>query len=330
MCHFSLPSFVLLVLAVFPSALVAQQNSVVRGTVVQQQLEAGSFFVYVPKNRVRPTNVLVICHGTIGPRETALTTARIFINRWLKFSEQTGVILVAPAFDVANYASGENAPGGTAWGYRALDGRIFSSDQFVDAIVEKIKIIDTNYDGKFYLYGHSAGAQFANHYLMVHPERLNGVVLSAPAIYAMPDPNAVWPNGLKARTRILQWGNQTKKFEISHQPETIIAAVQLPIAVVVGTRDTEFMSEKPQQGGSNRLVRGQHYVQQMQRFAAANGVASNIGFVAVKGIGHDSAGLTVTARKALMVMGQKNAAKANSPRAAEPNRDKKKQADGDE
>ncbi len=313
MCYFSLPPVVLLLLAFFGSTLVAQENAVVRGTVVPQQVEAGSFYAYVPKNRKQPTNVLVICHGTIGPRETAIKTAWKFINRWLKFSEETGVILLAPAFDVVNYASGENAPGGAAWGYRALDGRIFSSDLFVDALVEKIKIVDADYDGKFYLYGHSAGAQFANHYLMVHPQRLNGVVLSAPAIYAMPDPNTVWPNGLKARTRMLQWGNQTKKFEISHQPETVVAAVQLPIAVVVGTRDTEFMSDKPQQGGSNRFVRGQHYVNQMQRFAASNGVASNIGFVAVKGIGHDSAGLTETAIEALMVMGQQNAAKAKSP-----------------
>lgn len=308
-------AIVLMVVVAGSSQIVAQETAVVRGQVVQQKIEAGSFFVYVPKTRVQPTNVLVICHGTIGPQETALKTARIFIKRWLKFSEHTGVVLVAPAFDIANYASGETAPGGPAWGYRALDGRIFTSDQFVHAIVDQVKILDANYDGKFYLYGHSAGAQFANHYLMVHPHRLNGVVLSAPAIYAMPDPNTGWPNGLKPRRRMLQWGSQSKPFEISHEPETIVAAVQIPIAVVVGTRDTKFMSDKPQQGGATRFVRGQHYVKEIKRFAAENGVAANIGFVPVKGIGHDSAGLTKTAAESLMTMGKTVA--ANNQKKAE-------------
>ena len=183
--------------------------------------------------------------------------------------------------------------------------------------MDKVKILDANYDGKFYLYGHSAGAQFANHYLMVHPHRLQGIVLSAPAIFAMPDPKTVWPNGLKARRRILNWGNQSTQFEISHEPETIAAAVQLPIAVVVGTRDTKFMSDKPQQGGSTRFVRGQHYVKEMRRFAKEQGVAANIGFVPVQGIGHDSAGLTNVSGTALLAMVQAASDERKKPDAAE-------------
>ena len=128
--------------------------------------------------------------------------------------------MIAPAFDIENYASDENAPGGSAWGYRALDGHTATSDEFVHLIVDRFKKLDAKYDGKFYLYGHSGGAQFANHYLVVHPDRLHGVVLSTPAIYAMPDPDTPWPVGMQARKRTLKWGNVEEVFEISHKVET--------------------------------------------------------------------------------------------------------------
>ena len=124
----------------------------------------------------------------------------------------------------------------------------------------------------------------------------------------MPDLATPWPYGLAERGRVLQWGNQAKPFQIKHDLTTIVEAVQIPIAVIVGTGDTAFLSNKPQQGGTNRFVRGQRYVAMMRRFAVSNNVNSNIEFVPVKRVGHDSSGLTAMAEKALMVMGQQNAA----------------------
>lgn len=284
----------------------AQGTSIRRGVVTQEQIPAGQFFQYIPRKQTRSTNVLVICHGSIeGEGSTALDSARTFINRWLTFSEYTGLVLVAPAFDVENYASGGNAPGGDAWGYRALDGRTTTSDEFVHLIVDRFTELDPKYDGKFYLYGHSGGAQFANHYLVVHPHRLNGVVLSAPSIYAMPDPDTPWPAGMKSRKRVLKWGNVEKVFEISHKVETWVEAVQLPIVVVIGTADNDRISDQPQQGGWSRLDRAQHYVKQMSAFAAAHDVQSGVQLVTVPNVPHSSSRLTESAAKAILAMGQR-------------------------
>ena len=157
------------------------QANVVRGKIIEQRNSAGQFHVYIPTRVVPNVDVLVICHGTIE-KANAFETSKVFLERWIKLSEQTGIVLIAPAFDVRNYASGKNVPGGAAWGYRALDGRNTTPDKFIHQILDQLKNVAPKYDGKFYLYGHSAGAQFANHYLVVHPTRLNGVILSAPAI----------------------------------------------------------------------------------------------------------------------------------------------------
>ena len=241
-----------LIFLIATSENVAGQQ-IVRGKVIQQQNEGGTFQVYLPKKVVSDVEVLVICHGTIE-KENAVKTSRKFIDRWLKLSELTGVVLVAPAFDKRNYASGKNVPGGAAWGYRSLDGRTTKPDEFVHSILKQLKKLAPSYDEKFYLYGHSAGAQFANHYLMVHPDRLKGVILSAPAIYAMPDFDTVWPNGLKQRERVLDWGDGPHPFKISHEKKKIVKAVQVPIAVVIGAKDTKHMSDKPQRAGQRVLL----------------------------------------------------------------------------
>lgn len=302
----NLRCFVLVLAVVANSGSVgfAQDTRIQRGAVTQLRIDAGEFFQYVPQKRSRVTNVLVICHGSIAGSNTAAQSAKTFIDRWLQFSEHTGIVLVAPAFDVENYASGGTAPGGSAWGYRALDGRTTPSDEFVHQIVDRFKEIDSDYDGKFYLYGHSAGGQFANHYLVVHPKRLHGVVLSAPAIYAMPDPDAVWPAGMKARKRTLRLVNVEKVFEISHKVETWVDAVQLPVAVVIGTSDTDELSDQPQQGGWSRLDRAQHYTREMGRFASEQKVKSGVRLIAVPNVGHSSSRLTNTAGQALLSMFQ--------------------------
>lgn len=273
-----------------------------RGAVTNERVRAGEYFQYVPRKRSGKTNVLVICHGSIDPPQTASVVARRFIDRWRRFAEHTGCLLVAPAFDIHNYASDQNAPGGSAWGYRALDGRETPSDEFVHMILDTISQIDAEYDGTFFLYGHSAGGQFANHYLVVHPQRLNGVVLSAPAIYAMPDPDATWPTGMKERRRVLQWGNVEKVFEISHKVETWVQAAQVPLTVVIGTDDIKKLGNQPQQGGWTRVDRARHYVKQMKSFASDHGVSPGVSIVTVPGVGHDSARLTNTAGAEMLSM----------------------------
>jgi pimeloyl-ACP methyl ester carboxylesterase len=58
-----------------------------------------------------------------------------------------------------------------------LFGRQVDADEFVGAVVDEVAnehVCDFN--GRFSLHGHSAGAQFAARYLVAHPERLDAVV----------------------------------------------------------------------------------------------------------------------------------------------------------
>lgn len=292
--------FYLVLLSLFAGA--AAEGDGLEARVERIRIEAGEFLQYVPRRTDGPPRVLVLCHGSVAESSTAARSASTFIERWIAFSQRTGLVLVAPIFDVNNYASGSNAPGGSAWGYRALDGRKSPPDAFVHAIVDRMRTPHPDYDGRFYLYGHSAGGQFANHYLAIHPQRLRGVVLSAPAIYAMPDANAPWPLGMGARRRTLQWGSTEKIFEITPDIATLVDSVQLPVAVVIGTDDTARLSNQPQQGGWTRFDRARHYVDRMAQFADGHAVRSGVRLVPVPNVGHSSKRLTPVAQRALEAM----------------------------
>jgi pimeloyl-ACP methyl ester carboxylesterase len=79
-------------------------------------------------------------------------------------------------------------------GYRALAGKEIGADELVDGIVGQYRA-QLGGEERFYLYGHSAGGQFAGRYAVRHPDHLKALVLSAPGRYAFPDPQAPWPYG---------------------------------------------------------------------------------------------------------------------------------------
>lgn len=84
--------------------------------------------------------------------------------------------------------------------------------QYVNRLVDRsASPLIPGFDGRFLLHGHSAGGQFAARYLVTHPSRLRGVILSAPSTYPFPDPTVVWPNGMGATKRDAQSGGRAGK-----------------------------------------------------------------------------------------------------------------------
>ena len=296
-----LRTLLILLLVFDPAAVSAQVPFVVGrgefGRVVARSVEGGLYLQYVPRRPTRPLKVLVICHGTPDQRFPALAAAGTFIQRWIPLAERFGIVLIAPAFDDENYGS-LNAPDG--WGYRALVGRTTNADEFVIQIVDQYAMVDGTYDGKIYLYGHSAGGQFANRFVIAHPDRVNAAVISSAKWYAMPDPTVRWPNGTQTRKQQLQWGGIEKQVEIIPDPVYWQVAARLPITVVVGERDTEQYENAANQGGTTRIERGLHWVNQMNALATTDGGPQRYRFILVPGIGHDSKRLTPACMQAFM------------------------------
>lgn len=159
-----------------------------RGQIVRKQISVGTFFQYVP--RASPRGILVVAHGTTQAGDDVPALAEKFLTRWTKFAEAQKLIILAPAFgdDFGSIDGGQ--PGVPPGGYRGLFGKEIGADEFVERIVEPYGKLVPGASGRFYLYGHSAGGQFANRYCVRHPERVQGAVLSAPGRFAFPDATA--------------------------------------------------------------------------------------------------------------------------------------------
>ena len=148
----------------------------------------GNFAYYIP---ARPQGVLVLGHcypWPDGSRSSSQLAGHVkeYAERWRIFADVHRLIILVPAFGSGDFIE-----------YRNLFGKQVNADEFVNHLVDQYGYAFINsFDGRFYLYGHSAGGQFANRYTVVHPQRLKGVVLSAPGRYAYPDPSIPWPYGM--------------------------------------------------------------------------------------------------------------------------------------
>ena len=272
----------------------ARAARLMRSPSVRRSLEYGDYFEYLPKRA--STGILVLAHGSVDsePRERNVDQiAEQFARRWSDFADEHGLIVVAPVFG-PSFGSWIGEPSVALGGYRALEGRNIGADEFVHRIVDQYKDRLGGSD-RFYLYGHSAGGQFANRYAVRHPERLKGLILSAPGRYAFPDPSAPWPYGEK------QVSAKPKSGYASHairpDPDGWVKAAGLPITVVVGGADTEPQVPRAAHPGSTRVDYARSWVDAMSRLVPEG--KSRIRLVVVPGIGHSSSKLTPTCQQAL-------------------------------
>jgi pimeloyl-ACP methyl ester carboxylesterase len=265
-----------------------------RGTIVHRTLTHGEYMEYVPRGTTR--GILVIAHGsTEGERseQDLRKLAETFLRRWVRFADDHGLIAVAPVFD-HNFGSWVSEPGIILGGYRGLAGKEIGADEFVDRIVDQYRQQVDSVE-RFYLYGHSAGGQFAGRYAVRHPDRLKALILSAPGRYAFPDPQAPWPYGQKEVT--VRVSPEAAPQVIRPDRDGWRKAAALPITVVVGTVDTEPQPPRAGHVGKTRVDYARQWVEAMTRIAPEG--KSRIRLVTVPGIGHSSSGLTWACQKAL-------------------------------
>lgn len=269
-----------------------------RGAIVVEAVEHGRYVQYVPRDCGEGWRMAVLVHGMLGLDEDAVDVARRFIERWTSAADEHNIILVAPAFDQKNFG-GRRGPGG---GYRGLFGREIGADAFVNEIVDQYKALSTEYDGRFYLYGHSAGGQFVSRYVVRHPRRVIAAVISAAGTYAFPNPEVAWTNGMKPLVRSMRWpgSDETRHISITPDPTGWVEAATLPITVVVGTEDTGLLPGIDGQEGKTRIQRARRWVRAMNRLARERERTGRVRVVLVEGVGHNSADLTGTCIDALL------------------------------
>ena len=272
--------------------LASEQGGIVLKTVVY-----GQYHQYIAHGALEKFTVLVVNHGMFSDKETATGASYNTLKIWRKFADEHKLILVAPVFDNENYAATVNGAGNG--GYRGLFGRKVGADIFLHNIIDEYKAAQKSYDGRFYLYGHSAGAQFANRYLVRHPHRVIATSFSAPAWFALPSNKDKWPLGMAKRQYTAYWPgeNAGQAIDIRPQVSTWLAATQIPVEVVVGELDLDKMRHVEGIGGDTHVDRAKFWVGSMNKLAQEHGRRGEVRLNIVSGVGHNYGKLARVSQK---------------------------------
>lgn len=275
----------------------AQKLASEQGDIVLKAVAFGQYHQYIAEGALDKFTVLVVNHGMFSDKETAVRASYNTLKIWRKFADEHKLIVVAPVFDNENYAATVNGAGNG--GYRGLFGRKVGADIFLHEIIDEYKAAKKSYDGRFYLYGHSAGAQFTNRYLVRHPHRVIATSFSAPAWFALPSSEHKWPLGMAKRKYTAYWPGENAGQAIDIRPlvSTWLTATQIPVEVVVGELDLDKMRHVDGIGGDTHVDRAKFWVESMNKFAQEHGRKGNVQLNIVSGVGHNYGKLARVSQK---------------------------------
>ncbi|MEW5867865.1 MAG: alpha/beta fold hydrolase [Chloroflexota bacterium] len=271
------------------------------GQAVEGEDVFGAFYAYVPIPVPEHPEILVLAHGTPPENETAESNAQYYLANWIDFAEKHGFILIAPAFNQEDFSSrqGDHALSG----YRGLFGREIGADEWVLRLVKGYQQALGLASEPFYLYGHSAGGQFAGRFLVAHPEAIKRAVITSAATYPQPTTQVAWPFGMGELHAEIEWDAEiTRRVDIVPDQQKWLAATQVPLTVIVGLNDTAELPAAliPGQKGKNRYTIARNWIRDMAAFAEANGLESHFNLEIIPGQGHSMLGLISYSQKALV------------------------------
>ena len=247
----------------------------------------GDHYIYFPS--FIPKNILVVAHGMYGENESAKEVAKRFIERWMSYADEHGLIVIAPVFDDERFGALSQGYGG----YRGLFGKHVSADKFVNNLVNQYTQNTSEKSEKFYLYGHSAGGQFTNRYVVTHPQKIIKAVVSAAGRFSYPDKKVTWPYGAGNLTKTIYWDNgyTSQNVEITKTLSNYALAAS-KVTIVVGSADIESQPSRPGHVGTTRIEFAQSWARSMNNTANAYNMPATIEVRVIDGIGHNSRRLT--------------------------------------
>ena len=213
----------------------------------QRKKRSMKTLVYLPGNFSPDLPVVMVMHGVARDPWA-------YMESWIGLAERYGFILTIPEFSRADWPTtyaynlgNVRTRGGKnraveLWSFTALDN-VF------DAICERFALSANC----FYLYGHSAGAQFVHRYMLhTGAPRVKRAVAANAGWYLLPSKSAVFPYGTS---------------DLSIDQEAIEAALKTPLTILLGKNDNEpnsrdlRVTEEAMAQGPHRLARGLNFIE---------------------------------------------------------------------
>ncbi|MFN0058046.1 MAG: PHB depolymerase family esterase [Planctomycetota bacterium] len=221
------------------------------------------YILYVPRSAPADARVLVSMHGI---SRNAHEHASVFTP----MCEEYGVVMLVPIFTKDLHKD-----------YQRLGrkGRGSRTDLLLQQFLVEVTF-QTGVDAsQVYLFGFSAGAQFAHRYAMAHPHRVARAVVAAAGWYTFPDLTQRFPYGIRP-VRTLEG--------VTFNPEEFL---RIPMELLIGERDTTTHNVRSTertvaQQGVNRLDRARRWVAAMGEAATSYFLDCQVTLTEVPGIGH--------------------------------------------
>lgn len=157
-------------------------------------------FYFIPQNATSSTPIVFSFHGTNRNAEE-------YRNAMVARAENFNFIVVAPEFSQANFSGGDGYNLGNVFvdgdnpSLSSLNPENEWAFSTIAPIFQEVKGLANNTSSSFYVFGHSAGGQFAHRLLMFKPNLpITKMVVSAPGWYTFPDTTINFPYGLANST----------------------------------------------------------------------------------------------------------------------------------
>lgn len=236
-------------------------------------------WTYRPAAAPDDAAVLFVCHG-------ANRDADNYRDSWITQAEAHACVIVAPEFTDAAFpgSSGYNLGNMTTSG-----GAARPPDEWTFGVIEAVfdavrAALGPNARDSYFLYGHSAGAQFVHRMLLFAPQARVARAVSANAgWYTVPELNTPFPYGLGGSAYSLT---------------TLRTRLAQPHVVLLGTADIDpndpelNHSAGADAQGATRLARGEYFY--AHAATAAPGLGAQFGWKLgyAPGVAHSTSGMT--------------------------------------
>lgn len=277
-----------LVYAVTAMRLSAQPAALAVGAGRFEFKQAGKtvpVWYYLPAGVRSDAPVLIVMHGVNRDADR-------YRDEWKPYAQQYGFILVVPEFSKKEFPGDEGYNfGGTVDRHGRTQPREQWSFSFIEPIFGAIKTATGNCSESYYLYGHSAGAQFVHRYLYFVPDaRIATAVAANAGWWTLPDREVDFPYGLR---------------NTAVDDAALKAVLQRPLVVLLGEKDTnpnhKHLRRTPEamKQGPYRYARGQYFYDQGRRRAASLGVPLGWKLATAPGVAHSDSGMAAFAVRQL-------------------------------
>lgn len=206
--------------------------------------EQMTYYTYLPEKVNDTLQILFVMHGKDR-------NAMDYLDAWKNFADSNNFLIIAPEFPEIIKGETFDYQEGNVWNeHHEWNDKKDWAFSTIERIFDDVKQNNSLITDSFYIFGHSAGAQFVHRMITFLPESRVKLAIAANAgWYTMPNYLENYPYGL---------------LETPINSEILEKVFSKKLVVMLGEKDTgdEFLRNtiKAKDQGKTRLERGKKYV----------------------------------------------------------------------